>query len=62
VVVDAGRFNEHKNIINVARKEFEKAKSRGWIPRPSPKKCGSCPLAEKCEHSVTLPIEQIVYY
>jgi CRISPR/Cas system-associated exonuclease Cas4 (RecB family) len=62
VIVNPDRFNEHKIIVDTARKEFEKSKAKGWIPRPSPKKCGSCPLSEKCEHSVSLPIEQIVYY
>lgn len=62
VVVSEDRFSEHKVIIQNARNEFEKSKAAGWIPRPTPKRCGDCPLKEDCEHSVSLPTEQIVYY
>lgn len=62
VVVNEDRFEEHKVIINNARSEFERARSKGWIPRPTPKRCGTCPLADTCAHSVKLPQEQIVYY
>lgn len=62
VEVNPDRFLEHETIIKNARAEFDKSKAKGWIPRPSPKLCGACPLAEKCAHKVELPIEQIVYY
>ena len=62
VIVSEDRFEEHKAIVNNARVEFAKANSKGWIPRATPKRCGGCPLADKCPHSVSLPQEQIVYY
>ena len=62
VIVDEDKFTEHQNIIKQARHEFEKQKSQGWIPRPTPKRCGACLLKDKCEFFVALPQEQIVYY
>tara|TARA_R110000803_G_scaffold70704_3_gene133688 strand:+ start:5566 stop:6348 length:783 start_codon:yes stop_codon:yes gene_type:complete len=62
VEVNPERFDEHDRTIKMARDFFDQSKARGWIPRPSPKLCGACPLASKCEHKVELPIEQIVYY
>ena len=62
VIVNEDRFEEHKTIIKSARDEFSKALMKGWIPRPTPKRCGDCPLADNCPHSVKLPQEQIVYY
>ena len=62
VEVNPDRFSEHKTIIKNARAEFDKHKAKGWIPRPTPKLCGACPLSEKCAHSVSLPVEQVVYY
>jgi hypothetical protein len=62
IVVNEDRFAEHKVIIENARAEFVKAKSKGWIPRATPKRCGACPLANDCPHAITLPNEQVVYY
>jgi hypothetical protein len=62
VVVNEDRFNEHKVIIGNARAEFERNQESGWIPRPNPKRCGSCPLSDTCPHQVELPTEQVVYY
>ena len=62
VIVNEDRFEEHKTIIKSARDEFSKALMKGWIPRPTPKRCGDCPLANNCPYLVKLPQEQIVYY
>ena len=62
VEVNPDRFQEHKNIMNSARAEFEKAKAKGWIPRPKPQRCAKCPLSTQCAHAVSLPVEQTVYY
>jgi CRISPR/Cas system-associated exonuclease Cas4 (RecB family) len=62
VVVDDDRFREHGIIIKNTRAYFERSVKQGWTPRPNPKRCGDCPLREKCEHAVSLPKEQVVYY
>lgn len=62
VEVDPSRYEEHKTILRKVRTEFEKHLIKGWEARPTPSRCGSCPLAEKCEHAVSLPVEQVVYY
>lgn len=62
VEVGEHRYQEHRMIIKQARDEFNKNVLKGWKPKPTPKACGSCILAEKCEYKVDLPIEQVVYY
>ena len=62
VEVDPARYIEHELTIRQARDYFNQSKAKGWIPKPSPKLCGACPLAENCKYKVELPIEQVVYY
>lgn len=62
VDVDPSRYIEHETTIRQARDFFNKSKLKGWTPKPTPKRCGECPLYGGCEFRVTLPIEQVVYY
>tara|TARA_R110002126_G_scaffold197836_2_gene345548 strand:- start:1761 stop:2603 length:843 start_codon:yes stop_codon:yes gene_type:complete len=62
VNVDSEYFGKHQASIVQARQAFEAYKAKGWIARPKPKRCGNCPLRDKCPHFISLPVEQTVFY
>jgi hypothetical protein len=62
VEVSEDRFQEHLITINQARLQFNKHNQLGWIARPTPKRCDSCAIKDKCSFYVETPKEQVVYY
>jgi len=62
VEVDTDRYNQHLSYLRKAQEYFNEQETNGWIARPTPKRCGKCPLKENCSAFVTIPKEQIVYY
>ena len=63
VLVNKEKFDEHTRYIHTTRDLYNKNNENGWIARPTPVKCESCPVKELgCKQAISLPKEQTVYY
>lgn len=61
-VVDESRKQSHLVAVNnVMGKIFSELKN-GFTPRPGLSRCNKCPLSFKCEHKVSYPLIDEVFY
>ena len=59
---DADTLLLHENNFNNAIGFFKQENEKGWEAKPELKRCGKCPLKEKCEHFTDVPQIQKIYY